>query len=122
MTRTEETYAAWLNTLGSDPVPPGPVADDLRVMRIVAMSSGDIDRFSNAYLDVLRTLAGADLSAQAKVLTDALVEAARAHHLRYIPGLPLMIDGVDCSPENVRHLERSRAEYRRRYVEGDVPL
>lgn len=38
--------------------------------------------------------------------TDALIDAAREGYVLYEQGLPLMIDGVDCSPENVRSLER----------------
>lgn len=45
-------------------------------------------------------------SADAWARTDALIEAARDGYVRHSPGLPLMIDGVDCSPENVRSLER----------------
>ena len=115
----EDTYAAWLNILGSDPVPGGPLEHDLLVQRTVAASAGDSERLADAYMDVLLSLApvGAE---RAKELADALVEASRAHHIRHYPGMPLMIDGVDCSPESVRRLERSRDEYRRRYMTGDV--
>ena len=44
--------------------------------------------------------------------TDALVEAAREGHVPYEPGLPLVIDGVDCSPENVRSMRRLLDHYR----------
>lgn len=120
MTKTEETYAAWLNLLGSDPLAPGPVADEVNIMRIVATSTGDIERFSQAYMDVLLTMASHVGGGVAKELTDALVTSARAHRVQHITGLPLMIDGVDCSPDNVRLLMRSRDEYRAMYLGADV--
>lgn len=122
MTKTEEIYATWLNTLGSDPVPPGPVEGELRVMRVLATSDGDSQRLSSAYLDVLLTLAEAVGQERAKELTDTLLSSALAHRVQYIPGMPLMIDGVDCSPENVRHLEFLRDEYRALYLGQGVEL
>lgn len=43
---------------------------------------------------------------------DALIDTARDGHVRYEPGDPLIIDGVDCSPENVRSLEKLLNTYR----------
>lgn len=112
LTERETTYATWLNIFGSDPVRPEQVEDDLRVMYIVAESSARSDRLATAYMDVLLSLASAVGTERAKELTSELVDAVRAGHVQHTPGLPLMIDGVDCSPENVRRLERSRDEYR----------
>lgn len=106
MTKQEEAYAAWLNVLGSDPVRPSEGEHELNVLRIIATSTGDSERLSNAYLDVLLRLALETGHQAARELTQGLIDAARAHHVRYIHGLPLMIDGVDCSPDNVRSLMR----------------
>lgn len=106
MTKNEETYAAWLNVLGSDHPAADPVEQDMTVLRIVAMCSGDSDRFGAAYVDVLMALAPEVGAARAKELTEALVSASRAHRVWYIPGIPLMIDGVDCCPDHIRSLEK----------------
>lgn len=120
LTNRETAYATWLNIFGSDPVRPSQVERDLHVMHIMAEDSARSDRFATAYMEVLLSLAPAVGHEQAKRLADQLTEAARVGHVRYTLGLPLMIDGTDCSPANVRHLESSRDEYRRRYVTGDV--
>ena len=41
----------------------------------------------------------------AAYVVDALIDAARKGYVQYTPGLPLMIGGMDCSPENVASLE-----------------
>lgn len=64
---------------------------------------------AKAYIDVSLELAaqvGADKSQE---MTKVLFDAARAGYIRYNPGKPLMIDGVDCSPEHVRSLQRTIA-------------
>lgn len=106
MTKSEEAYAQWLNVLGSEHPAADPADPDMTVLRIVATCSGDSDRFSAAYMNVLMALAPEVGAARAKELTEALVDAARAHHVRYIPGMPLMIDGVDCCPDHIRSLEK----------------
>jgi hypothetical protein len=63
-----------------------------------------IDRHAVAYMDVLLALAPTAGHERAKELTDALVCSSRAYRIAHTPGLPLMIGGVDCSPENVRRL------------------
>jgi hypothetical protein len=87
------------------------------VNEIVQALSALADRYSETYLNVLMALAPQIRdAARSRQMTQDLVNAARAGHVRHTPGLPLMIDGVDCSPENVRRLERSRDEYRAMYL------
>lgn len=117
MTASEETYAAWLNVLGSEPVADPELSQELTVMRIVAVSSGDSERFSTAYMDVLLALAPAVGPRTARNMVKRLVTAARARTVRYVPGVPLMIEGQDCSPENVRRLQADRDHYRRMVLE-----
>lgn len=117
MCGSEQAYASWLNIFGSDPVQSAEVAKELNTMRIVATSSGDIERMSQAYLDVLLTLAPAVGQEKAKELTQALVSASRAHRVRHVPGTPLMIEGLDCSPEAVRMLKADRDAYRTMVLE-----
>jgi hypothetical protein len=112
MTKYEEAQAAWLNIFGSGTTQPEPVAVCLHVLHILAEAEAAAERFSKVYLDVLLTLAGSVGSERAKELAEELTDASRAGHIRYTPGLPLMIDGADCSPENVRSLERQVVVYR----------
>lgn len=112
MTHSEETYAQWLNLLGSGTVESPELHRDLLVMRVVATSTADSERFSEAYMDVLLALAGDAGAERAKELTQGLVTAARARHVRHMPGTPLMIDGRDCSPDAVRALQADRDAYR----------
>lgn len=120
MTESEATYAAWLNVLGSDPVREPEVSHELTVMRVVATSTGDSERVSAAYMDVLLALAPSRGHRTARRMTKALVTAARAHMVRYVPGIPLMIEGLDCSPEAVRALKTDRDHYRRMVIENAV--
>lgn len=120
MTPSEETYAAWMNVLGSGTVNPEPVDHELWIMRVVATSTGDSHRLADAYLDVQLALASDVGAVRAKELTQALVDAARAHRVRYVSGTPLMIDGIDCSPDAVRSLKEDRDHYRRAYLGADV--
>lgn len=120
MTPSEETYAAWMNVLGSGTVNPVAVNYELRVMRVVATATGDSERMATAYLDVLLALAPEVGAVRAKELTQALVDAAQAHRVRYVSGTPLMIDGTDCSPDAVRSLKKDRDHYRRAYLSADV--
>lgn len=120
----EQAYAAWLNILGSEPVTEPEAAHELRVLRIVAQSTGDSERFSAAYMTVVLVLAtvhGME-TGTARTMVQALVDAARAHRVPYTPGLPMMIDGIDCSPDAVRALKASRDHYRSAYVNGTVSL
>jgi hypothetical protein len=113
MTKTEETYAAWLNILGSGTVQPPAVAQDLHAMHDMARSTSAAEHLASAYMDVLLALIPQTGPEQAAEAAWGLVAAARAQHVRYTPGLPLVIDGVDCSPEHVRLLEGYREDYRR---------
>ncbi len=120
----EQAYAGWLNILGSEPVTEPEAAHELRVLRIVAQSTGDSERFSDAYMTVVLALAtvhGMETET-ARGMVQSLVEAARAHRVPYTPGLPMMIDGIDCSPDAVRALTKSRDHYRSAYVNGSVSL
>lgn len=112
MTKNEEAYATWLNVLGSDPVRPDQGEHEVNVLRILATSQADSERFSRAYMDVLLALARETGHEAAKTMLTELVNAAIAHRVHYIHGLPMMIDGVDCSPDNVRHLMEQREIYR----------
>lgn len=112
LTERETAYATWLNIFGSDAVRTEQVEYDLHVMHVVAETSARSARLARVYMDVLTSLAPVVGAERAKELTEELLLAARAGHVQHTPGLPLMIDGVDCSPENVRRLERSRDEYR----------
>jgi hypothetical protein len=87
-------------------------------MRVVATSSGDSERFSEAYMDILLALAPAVGARKAKRMTEALVAASRAHRVRYVPGTALMIDGRDCSPDAVRRLQADRDAYRSMVLEN----
>ena len=117
----EQAYAGWLNILGSEPVTEPEAAHELRVLRIVAQSTGDSERFSQAYMDVLLALAPQikDVD-KTRGMVKALVDAARAHRVPYTPGLPMMIDGIDCSPDAVRALTDSRDHYRSMVLEQAV--
>ncbi len=122
MTKEEVTYAEWMNVLGSDPLPAGPLEQGIRALRVVAESSGDIDRLTSAYRDVLRVMPPGE-GKQSLKLVEALVRAAQTHHVRYIPGLPLLVEGLDCSPEHVRELIAERDRYRNMYTgEGSDPV
>lgn len=117
MTESEATYAAWLNVLGSDPITEPATVHELTVMRVVATSSGDSERLSRAYMNVLLALAPATGHRTARAMVKRLVKAAQAHMVRYVPGIPLMIEGLDCSPEAVRALRADRDRYRRMVME-----
>jgi hypothetical protein len=117
-THSEETYAGWLNLLGSGSEESPELHQELLVMRVVATSSGDSERFSEAYMDVLLALAPAVGARKAKRMVEALSKAARAHRVRYVPGTPLMIDGRDCSPDAVRALQADRDMYRSMVLEN----
>ncbi len=119
----EQAYAGWLNILGSEPVTEPEAAHELRVLRIVAQSTGDSERFSRAYMDVLLALAPQIKDPEkVRTMVQALVDAAQAHRVPYTPGLPMMIDGIDCSPDAVRALKADRDHYRSAYVNGAVSL
>ena len=119
----EQAYAGWLNILGSEPVTEPEAAHELRVLRIVAQSTGDSERFSRAYMDVLLALAPQIKDPEkVRTMVQSLVDAARAHRVPYTPGLPMMIDGIDCSPDAVRALKADRDHYRSAYVNGAVSL
>jgi hypothetical protein len=117
-TPSEETYAGWLNLLGSGGEESPELHQELLIMRVVATSSGDSERFSETYMDILLALAPAVGARKAKRMTEALVAAARAHRVRYVPGTPLMIDGRDCSPDAVRALQADRDHYRDMAIEN----
>lgn len=117
MMKSEETYAAGLNVLGSDPLPTGPVEQSVDVLRAVAVLSGEINRLTAAYLEVLGAMAPC-IGEGAKKLADELLEAARVNRVRYISGMPLLIEGLDCSPEHVRQLMTDKKRYRDLYVNG----
>jgi hypothetical protein len=121
MTKYEEAQAAWLNIFGSGTTQPEPVAVCLHVLHILAEAEAAAERSSKAYLDVLLTLAPAVGADRAKELAEELADASRVGHIRYTPGLPLMIDGADCSPENVRRLERQSKTFRQMYIFGTEP-
>ena len=120
MTKSEETYAAWLNVLGSDPVPPGPVEKSLRVLRIVADASGATQRLASAYTAALLAMAPETGTHRALELADGLVNAAQFRRVPYTPGLPLLVDGLDCSPEHVRELTEQIGRYRKLCSEGET--
>lgn len=112
MTKEEIVYASTLNTLGTAEAAQTPesVARTLHMQHEIAEASAAAEQLAKAHLDVLLTLAPAVGHVEAKRLTDALVEAARARHVRRaLPEIPWMVDGTDCSPERVRWLEK-RAE------------
>lgn len=68
-------------------------------------------------IEVLEALARSVGAQRAQEMLTQLNEELTAGQVRYTPGLPLMIEGVDCSPEHVRQLQAHINDWKRAALE-----